>query len=40
MIFTAHSLPARVADSGDTYPEQLEESARLVAEARDQPAAA
>jgi ferrochelatase len=33
VIFTAHSLPARVADSGDTYPEQLEESARLVAEA-------
>jgi len=33
VIFTAHSLPTRVADSGDTYPEQLEESARLVAEA-------
>jgi ferrochelatase len=33
VIFTAHSLPARVVDSGDTYPEQLEESARLVAEA-------
>jgi ferrochelatase len=33
VIFTAHSLPARVAEAGDTYPEQLEESARLVAEA-------
>lgn len=33
VIFTAHSLPARVVESGDTYPEQLEESARLVAEA-------
>ena len=32
VIFTAHSLPARVRDAGDTYPEQLEESARLVAE--------
>jgi ferrochelatase len=31
VIFTAHSLPARVVESGDTYPEQLEESARLVA---------
>jgi ferrochelatase len=33
VIFTAHSLPARVRAHGDTYPEQLEESARLVAEA-------
>jgi ferrochelatase len=33
VIFTAHSLPARVREGGDTYPEQLEESARLVAEA-------
>jgi ferrochelatase len=33
VIFTAHSLPARAVDSGDTYPAQLEESARLVAEA-------
>ncbi len=33
VVFTAHSLPARIRDSGDTYPEQLEESARLVAEA-------
>jgi ferrochelatase len=33
VIFTAHSLPARVTASGDTYPEQLEESAQLVAAA-------
>jgi ferrochelatase len=32
VIFTAHSLPERVRELGDTYPEQLEESARLVAE--------
>jgi ferrochelatase len=33
VIFTAHSLPARVRDAGDTYPEQLQESAALVAAA-------
>jgi ferrochelatase len=33
VFFTAHSLPARVVEAGDTYPEQVEESARLVAEA-------
>ena len=33
MIFTAHSLPERIRESGDTYPEQLVESARLVATA-------
>jgi protoporphyrin/coproporphyrin ferrochelatase len=33
VIFTAHSLPARVRDAGDTYPEQLQESASLVAAA-------
>ncbi len=33
MIFTAHSLPERIRESGDTYPEQLAESARLVASA-------
>ncbi len=33
VVFTAHSLPARISDEGDSYPEQLEESARLVAEA-------
>jgi ferrochelatase len=31
VFFTAHSLPERVRESGDTYPEQVEESARLVA---------
>jgi len=33
VLFTAHSLPERIRESGDTYPEQLAESARLVAEA-------
>ena len=33
VIFTAHSLPERVRETGDTYPEQLEESASLVAKA-------
>ena len=33
VVFTAHSLPARIRETGDTYPEQLAESARLVAEA-------
>jgi ferrochelatase len=33
VIFTAHSLPERVRQSGDTYPDQLEESARLTARA-------
>jgi ferrochelatase len=31
VIFSAHSLPERVRALGDTYPEQLAESARLVA---------
>ena len=33
VIFTAHSLPERIVASGDTYAEQLAESARLVARA-------
>ena len=33
VVFTAHSLPERIREAGDTYPEQLAESARLVAEA-------
>jgi ferrochelatase len=33
VLFTAHSLPERIRDMGDTYPEQLEASARLVADA-------
>lgn len=31
VIFTAHSLPERGPETGDTYPAQLAESARLVA---------
>ncbi len=37
VVFTAHSLPARVSAAGDTYPEQVAESARLVAEAAGLP---
>jgi protoporphyrin/coproporphyrin ferrochelatase len=33
VIFTAHSLPQRIRETGDTYAEQLAESARLVATA-------
>ena len=33
VIFTAHSLPERIREIGDTYPEQLAESARLVGRA-------
>ncbi|MGP0029581.1 MAG: ferrochelatase [Acidimicrobiales bacterium] len=33
VVFTAHSLPARVQATGDTYPAQLEASAALVAAA-------
>jgi protoporphyrin/coproporphyrin ferrochelatase len=33
VIFTAHSVPERSGEAGDTYPEQLAESARLVAAA-------
>ena len=32
VIFAAHSLPERVREDGDTYPEQVAESARLVAD--------
>src|SRR6185437_15536373 len=31
VIFTAHSLPERILQAGDSYPDQLAESARLVA---------
>jgi protoporphyrin/coproporphyrin ferrochelatase len=37
VVFTAHSLPARVREGGDTYPEQVAESARLVAGAAGLP---
>jgi ferrochelatase len=31
VVFTAHSLPARILDEGDPYQDQLLETARLVA---------
>lgn len=33
VLFTAHSLPARIIDEGDPYPEELAESAATVAQA-------
>ena len=33
VVFTAHSLPARILDRGDPYRDQLLETSRLVAEA-------
>jgi len=33
VVFTAHSLPARILDEGDPYVDELLESSRLVAEA-------
>jgi len=33
VVFTAHSVPARLISAGDTYAEQLAESARAVADA-------
>ena len=33
VVFTAHSLPARILESGDPYKDQLLETSRLVAEA-------
>jgi protoporphyrin/coproporphyrin ferrochelatase len=32
VLFTAHSLPARILDMGDPYPDQLRETAEAVAE--------
>ncbi len=32
VVFTAHSLPARILETGDPYPRQLEETASAVAE--------
>ena len=32
VLFTAHSLPRRIVDSGDPYPEQLRETAAAVAQ--------
>lgn len=33
VLFTAHSLPERIVDEGDPYPEELTESAAAIAEA-------
>lgn len=33
MIVSAHSLPEKIVEMGDPYPEQLKESAKLIAEA-------
>ncbi len=35
VVFTAHSLPARILDQGDPYKEQLLETCRLVADRAD-----
>jgi protoporphyrin/coproporphyrin ferrochelatase len=35
VLFTAHSLPERVLAAGDPYPDQVAESATMVAEAAD-----
>lgn len=35
VVFTAHSLPARIVEAGDPYRDQLLETARLVAEAAE-----
>jgi len=32
VVFTAHSLPARILDTGDPYPAQLQETAQAVAD--------
>ncbi len=32
VVFTAHSLPASIVEAGDTYPDELAETSRLVAE--------
>ena len=37
VVFTAHSLPARVLEGSDPYEQQLLETSRLVAEAADVP---
>ena len=37
VVFTAHSLPARILDGGDPYAEQLLETSQLVAEAAGVP---
>ena len=34
VVFTAHSLPARIIEEGDPYQDQLLETSRLVAQTR------
>jgi protoporphyrin/coproporphyrin ferrochelatase len=38
VVFTAHSLPSRIVDEGDPYPDQLRETAEGVAARLDLPA--
>lgn len=35
LVVSAHSLPQKIREAGDPYPDQLEETAKLVAEAAD-----
>lgn len=35
LVVSAHSLPEKIVEMGDPYPEQLKESAKLIAEAAD-----
>lgn len=35
LIVSAHSLPQKIREAGDPYPDQLEETAKLLAEATD-----
>ena len=35
VIFSAHSLPEKILEGGDPYPDQLKETARLIAEKAD-----
>jgi ferrochelatase len=35
VIFSAHSLPKRIIDAGDPYPDQLKKTAELISEAAD-----
>ena len=35
MLFTAHSLPERITETGDPYPDQLRQSADAIAAAAD-----
>lgn len=35
LIVSAHSLPQKIREAGDPYPDQLEETAKLLAEAAD-----